>query len=475
MRKTKIICTIGPSEDDYEIMRMLALDMDVARFNFSHGTQASHKEKLSMLRRAALEAGRPIAAMLDTKGPEIRTGFLKDHAPLLLEKGDSLILTPAEENAAGKVYINYPAILEDLREGHHILIDDGLIDLVVKEIHGTDIRCEVVSGGIWGEQKGVNIPGIPIRLPALTEKDKEDILFAVENDFDFIAASFVRDADCIKEIRSLLEKKQSKIKIIAKIESREGVKNFEDIVVAADGIMIARGDLGVEVSPEMLPRLQKEMIRKCNYQGKIVITATQMLDSMIRNPRPTRAEVTDVANAIDDGTDAIMLSGETANGKYPVEALQMMVSITEFTEQFHEHDLFRYREMEESLYDSISNTTCRATVTAAHELKAAAIITPTISGNSALLLSKYRPDVDIIALSPYEITIRQMMLFWGVHPVFAPRYASSDKIFEEAVKKVKEAGYVKENDLCVITAGILSGKMKKRKAAATNMMRIMQV
>ena len=475
MRKTKIICTIGPRQDDYKIMKKMALQMDVARFNFSHGTRESHKEKLIMLRKAALEAGRPIAAMLDTKGPEIRTGLLKDHRPLLLQKGGSLVLTADAENATDKVFINYPDIIKDIRPGHHILIDDGLIDLVVKDVNGCDILCEVVSGGELGEQKGVNIPDIPVRLPALTEKDKEDILFAIENDFDFIAASFVRDASCIEEIRRILSEKNSKIKIIAKIESQEGVKNFHEIVVAADGIMIARGDLGVEVNPKMLPRLQKDMIKKCNYEGKLVITATQMLDSMIRNPRPTRAEVTDVANAIDDGTDAIMLSGETASGKYPVEALQMMVSIAEFTEQFHEYDLFRYREMEATLYDSISNTTCRATVTAAHELKAAAIIAPTISGNTALLLSKYRPDVDIFALSPDEITVRQMMLFWGVRPLLAPRYESTDIIFEKSIEKLQKEDYIKKNDLCVITAGIFSGNLKKRKSAATNIMRIMEV
>lgn len=321
----------------------------------------------------------------------------------------------------------------------------------------------------------MNIPDISLKLPGITEKDKEDILFGIENGFDFVAASFIRDAKGIREIREIIDSLHSPMKIIAKIESREGVDNFEEIVEAADGIMIARGDLGVEVDPKTLPRLQKEMIRKSSYEGKPVITATQMLDSMIRNPRPTRAEVTDVANAIDDGTDAIMLSGETASGKYPVEALSMMASIAEYTEQFQEHHLFRYRDMDRDLYDSISNTTCRAAVTAAHELKAEAIVTPTMTGNTALLLSKYRPDCEVYALSSNQTTVRQMMLFWGVYPVYAEQLASAGDIFHQSAAVLKNKNVLREGSLCVIAAGVRQGEINRRKSSATNIMRIMQV
>lgn len=466
---------MGPREDDYGILRRLAENMDVARFNFSHGDHGSHLAKLGMVRKAAEEAGRPIATMLDTKGPEIRTGLLEDHRSVLLENGGVFVLTTEEcVGNQEKAAVNYPYLAEDMKQGQKILIDDGLIELEVESVRGNSVSCRIIHGGELGERKGINIPGVPVRLPALTEKDREDLLFGMEHDFDFVAASFVRDADGIRQIREMLKEHGSPMKIIAKIEAAEGVRNFDEILAEADGIMIARGDLGVEIDPKMLPQLQKEMIRKSNYEGKIVITATQMLDSMIRNPRPTRAEVTDVANAIDDGTDAIMLSGETASGKYPVEALSMMASIAEYTEQFQEHNLFRYREMDQDLYDSVSNTACRAAVTAAHELHAAAIAAPTISGNTALLLSKYRPDVDIFALSPREKTVRQMMVLWGVHPMRSEPFESEHDVFERSVSLLKEQNVLKEEDLCVIAAGISSGKLKKRKAAATNIMRIMQ-
>lgn len=330
------------------------------------------------------------------------------------------------------------------------------------------------NGGILGEQKGVNIPGIPIRLPSLTEQDIADIRFGMEHHFDFIAASFVRDASAVEKIRALLTEGNSPMKIIAKIESAEGVSHFDEILDAADGIMIARGDLGVEVPAQTLPHLQKEMIRKCNYKGKLVITATQMLDSMIGNPRPTRAEVTDVAAAVENGTDAVMLSGETASGKYPDKALAMMASIVAYAEQFLTHNLFRYRDMEQSLYDSVSNTTSRTSVTAAHELHARAIIAPTLSGNTAGLLSKYRPDADIFALSPNPFVVRQMMLYWGVHPVLAKRNISTDALYDESIRKLKEENLIKAGDICVITAGIPSS-LSNTPHPVTNAMRIIQV
>ena len=356
MRQTKIICTLGPCEENQDVLLALCGIMDVARFNFSHGSHESHLEMLQNLRKAAAVVGRPIAAMLDTKGPEIRTGLLVNHQPIPLLAGHSIILTTQEcVGTTERVYINYAEVTKDIRVGHQILIDDGLIELKVEKVDGNNIHCRIINGGELGERKGVNIPDIPIRLPALTEKDKEDLQFGIKEGFDFIAVSFVRNAECIEEIRNIITAAHSSMKIIAKIESKEGVAHFDDIVTAADGIMIARGDLGVEVDSKKLPQLQKEFIKKCNYEGKIVITATQMLDSMIRKPRPTRAEVTDVANAINDGTDALMLSGETANGKYPIEAATMMASIAEYTEQFLEHNLFRYREMVQNIYDSVSN------------------------------------------------------------------------------------------------------------------------
>ena len=334
MKKTKIICTMGPNTRDKNVMKALAENgMDVARFNFSHGDYAEHLERLELLREVRKELDIPVAALLDTKGPEIRTGVLKDGKKVTLKEGQTYTLTTRElvgdENIG---HINYSGLNEDVAAGNRILIDDGLIELKVLEVKGEDIVCTVVNGGELGEKKGVNVPNVKIKLPALTEKDKEDIRFGIKHGFDFIAASFVRTADCIREIKEMLDAEGSGIKVIAKIENAEGIENLDDIIEAADGIMVARGDMGVEIPAQKVPHLQKEIIRKCNEACKTVITATQMLDSMIRNPRPTRAEVTDVANAIYDGTDAVMLSGETAMGKYPVEALKMMVSIAEETE-----------------------------------------------------------------------------------------------------------------------------------------------
>ena len=475
MRKTKIVCTLGPNENDYELMKKLAEKMDVARFNFSHGSHQEHLGRLALLKQARKDTGREIAALLDTKGPEIRTGELEDHKKVMLEAGNEIVLTIDEcIGNASRVYINYDGLNEDVREGSTILIDDGLIGLKVKCVEGADIHCLITNGGELGEKKGVNVPNVSIRLPGLTEKDIEDIKFGIEEGFDFVAASFVRNAETIEQIRALISEAGSSMKIIAKIESQEGLDNLDAIIAAADGIMVARGDLGVEIDAKRLPQLQKEMIHKCNYAGKLVITATQMLDSMIRNPRPTRAEVTDVANAVYNGTDAVMLSGETAAGKYPVEALDMMASIVEYTEQFLDYTQYKKRHVDESTYANISNAVCAASVTTASELDAKALIVPTLSGSTAKLISKYRPKTHIYAMSPSQSTVRQMMLLWGVTPIWARRADTTDELFESSMEELRERSIVEKGDLCVITAGVLSRMTRNQPVTATNIMRVMQ-
>ena len=402
MKKTKIICTMGPNTNDKNIMMELAKNgMNVARFNFSHGDYNEHMERLELLKEVRKELDIPVAALLDTKGPEIRTGLLKDGKKVTLKDGQTFTLTTREvvgDNHIG--HINYSGLNEDVSAGNKILIDDGLIELDVVEVKGTDIVCKVANGGELGEKKGVNVPNVKIKLPALTDKDKEDIVFGVKQGFDFIAASFVRTADCIREIKAILEAHGSSMKVIAKIENAEGIENLDAIIEASDGIMVARGDMGVEIPAEKVPYIQKMIIRKCNEQCKSVITATQMLDSMIRNPRPTRAEVTDVANAVYDGTDAVMLSGETAMGKYPVEALKMMATIVEDSESHLDYEAYRRRKVSKTNTQNISNAVCFASVSTAHDLGAQAIIAPSITGFTTLMLSKWRPSAQIIGMSP---------------------------------------------------------------------------
>ena len=476
MRRTKIVCTMGPNENDYELLLKLAKTMDVARFNFSHGNHEEHLGRLEMLRKARKEVGRPIAALLDTKGPEIRTGVLEGGNKITLQEGDEITLTTEEVvGTKQKIYINYDHLHEDVKPGNVILIDDGLIGLEVLSVNGQEIHCKVTNGGELGERKGVNVPNVPIQLPSITEKDIEDIRFGISEEFDFIAASFVRSADAIRQIRALLDEAGSQMKIIAKIESQEGLDNLDSIIDEADGIMVARGDLGVEVEARRLPHLQKEIIEKCNFHGKLVITATQMLDSMIRNPRPTRAEVTDVANAVENGTDAVMLSGETANGKYPVEAAETMASIVEYSEQFLDYKQFKTRLVERTVYESIGNAVCAASVTTAHELHAKAIVAPTLTGITASMIAKYRPRTNIFALSPSQVTTRQMMLYWGVTPVWARRAETTDELFESSLEELKSMGYVDSGDLCIITAGVLNRLLKQQVANSTNIMRVMVV
>ena len=477
MRHTKIICTMGPNADNKELLTALAREyMDVARFNFSHGDHEEHKERLELLKEVRKEAKRPIAALLDTKGPEIRTGLLKDHKKVELKEGEEIVLTVDEcEGDAKRVYVNYAGLREDISVGNHILIDDGLIDLEVLEVKGNDIVCKIINGGELGEQKGVNVPNVKIKLPSLTDKDIEDIKFGIKGDFDIIAASFVRDAECIRKIRHILDEAGSHMLIIAKIENQEGVDNIDEIIKEADGIMVARGDMGVEIPPQKLPHIQKSIIKKCNMEGKLVITATQMLDSMIRNPRPTRAEVTDVANAVYDGTDCVMLSGETAMGKYPVEALTMMAQVVEDAEKFLDYEGYRKRKVSSALMSRVSNSVSYAAVSTAMDLGAEAIVAPTLTGYTARLLSKWRPETPIYAMSPSMATVRKCMMMWGIIPIWSRRADSTDELIEDSIVELKEAGYLKHDDTAVVTAGVLSYRSRHEAAKDTNIMQVVKV
>ena len=404
MKKTKIVCTMGPNANDEGLMRNLVKNgMNIARFNFSHGDYEEHKYRMDMLKKIREEEKIPVAILLDTKGPEIRTGVLKDGKKVMLEAGQEFTLTSEEIIGDQKrVSITYKGLTEDVMPGRKILIDDGLIELEVLRIENHDIVCRIINGGELGEKKGINVPNVPVRLPAITNKDREDIKFGVTQGIDFIAASFVRNAECIIEIRSWLRECNAPyIPIIAKIENAEGIRNIDEIIRSADGIMVARGDMGVEIPAQEVPYIQKEIIKKCNDNFKPVITATQMLDSMIRNPRPTRAEVTDVANAVYDGTDAVMLSGETAQGKYPLEALQMMVQIVENTESHLDYEVL-LKKAQQHRKQSISSAIGFSTVATADNLNAKCIVAPTMSGATAKVVSKFKPRADVIGVSPDE-------------------------------------------------------------------------
>ena len=477
MKKTKIVCTMGPNTDNREIMKELALNgMDVARFNFSHGDHAEHKHRLEILESVREELGIPIASLLDTKGPEIRTGKLKDGKKVTLKEGDLYTLTTEEivgDETRG--YINYAGLAEDVKPGDRILIDDGLIELHVRKVNGTDIVCRIENGGELGEKKGVNVPGVRVKLPALTDKDKEDIRFGVDAGFDFVAASFVRNADAIREIREILDEKGSAMQIIAKIENEEGLENIDSIIEASDGIMVARGDMGVEIPAEKVPHIQKMIIRKCNLACKVVITATQMLDSMIRNPRPTRAEVSDVANAVYEGTDAVMLSGETAMGSYPIEAVRMMSQIAEESEKYLDYMFYQRRKVSAENLRNISNTVCYSSVATASDLEAPVIVAPSVSGFTTRMLSKWRPKALIAGLSPSMTAVRQMQLYWGVKPFHAKRAESTDALLFASVELLKEKGIVKEGEIVVATAGVVTRANRHEPVADTNIMRVMVV
>ena len=477
MKKTKIVCTMGPNTDNREIMKELALNgMDVARFNFSHGDHAEHKHRLEILESVREELGIPIASLLDTKGPEIRTGKLKDGKKVTLKEGDLYTLTTEEivgDETRG--YINYAGLAEDVKPGDRILIDDGLIELHVREVNGTDIVCRIENGGELGEKKGVNVPGVRVKLPALTDKDKEDIRFGVDAGFDFVAASFVRNADAIREIREILDEKGSAMQIIAKIENEEGIENIDSIIEASDGIMVARGDMGVEIPAEKVPHIQKMIIRKCNLACKVVITATQMLDSMIRNPRPTRAEVSDVANAVYEGTDAVMLSGETAMGSYPIEAVRMMSQIAEESEKYLDYMFYQKRKVSAENLRNISNTVCYSSVATASDLGAPVIVAPSVSGFTTRMLSKWRPKALIAGLSPSMTAVRQMQLYWGVKPFHAKRAESTDALLSASVELLKEKGIVKEGETVVATAGVVTRANRHEPVTDTNIMRVIVV
>ena len=470
MRKTKIFCTLGPATDRDGILReMLLAGMNVARFNFSHGSHEEHKGRLDALKVLREELQLPVAAMLDTRGPEIR---LKTFAAgsIQLRTGQEFTLTT--ENIVGdqdRCAITYSDLPQDVRAGDTILLDDGLVRLTVLETLPTAIRCRVENDGVMKDRKGVNVPNVRLSMPYMSQRDREDILFGVQQGFDYIAASFVRTAADVREIRRLLDQQNSSIQIIAKIENQEGVSNVADILAAADGIMVARGDMGVEIDFTEIPIIQKEIIAQCVACGKPVITATQMLDSMMEHPRPTRAEITDVANAIYDGTSAIMLSGETAAGKYPVEAIQTMDAIAQRTESDINYAK-RMRNMANQGRLSIAAATAHAACTTAMDIGADAILTVSKSGTTARLVSRFRPGTTVAALLMDPQVQRQMALYWGVVPLTMPRASSTDELVEFAVQAAEEAALVKQGDLVVVTAGVPVGV-----SGTTNMIRVRQV
>lgn len=472
MRKTKIVCTMGPNTDNKDIMEALVKNgMNVARFNFSHGDYEEQRNRMNLLKRVREEQGKPVAILLDTKGPEIRTGVLENGKKVMLSEGADFTLYTEEivGNASG-CSITYAGLTEDVEQGNRILIDDGLIELEVKEVTENAIHCHVVNGGELGEKKGINVPNVKVNLPVVTEKDKADIIFGIEQKIDFIAASFIRNAEGVKEIRKILKEHHAEdIAIIAKIENAEGLENIDEIIETADGIMVARGDLGVEIPAPQVPHIQKMIIHKCNANYIPVITATQMLDSMIRNPRPTRAEVTDVANAIYDGTDAIMLSGETAAGKYPVEALKMMVEIAEKTEpnldyEIHMKDRNMYKQ------GKVSSAVGMAAVQTAKDLEAKAIVTPTMAGQTPLMISSFRPRVPIYAVTPNETYQHRMQLVWGVTALKGYEKEATDRIINQAMQLVRRKRLVKKGDLVVFTAGDPATNIR----TGTNMLHIIE-
>ena len=470
MRKTKIICTIGPASESEERLKELMLaGMNVARFNFSHGTHEEQKVKLTRVIKVSNELGLPVATLLDTKGPEIR---LKDFegGKAMLEAGQQFTLTTDEVmGTAEKASITYKNLKDDVKKGMTILIDDGKIEMTIEKITENDIVCRVINGGAVSNHKGINVPGAILSMPYISEVDRADITFCAQMGFDFLAASFARCKEDILEVRKILDEHKSKAKIIAKIENMQGIDNLDEILDVSDGIMVARGDMGVEIPLEEVPVIQKTMIKKAVAKGKHVITATQMLESMISNPRPTRAETADVANAIYDGTTAVMLSGESAAGKYPVEAVKTMARIAERTEQDIDYS-GRMKKSTQDMKGDITTEISHATCTTAADLNASAIITVTMSGFTAGMVSRFKPGCTIIGCSVNPRVCRQLNLSWGVAPLLIEKKDTADDLFEEATLQAKKAGLVKEGDVVVLTAGVPLGT-----TGTTNMLRVIEV
>ena len=470
MRKTKIICTIGPASESEEKLRELMLaGMNVARFNFSHGTHKEQLVKYNRVLKVREELQLPVATLLDTKGPEIR---LRDFegGKVELKAGQKFVLTTDEiMGTVERATISYKNLKNDIEVGMTILIDDGLIEMVVEEITGNDIICKVINGGFVSNHKGVNVPGAILSMPYISDVDRDDIIFGIEHGFDFIAASFARTKEDILQVREILKEYNSPMQIIAKIENMQGIDNLKEIIDVSDGIMVARGDMGVEVAMEEVPVLQKKMIKMAVEQGKHVITATQMLESMIKNPRPTRAEATDIANAIYDGTTAIMLSGESAAGAYPIEAVKTMARIAERTEQDIDYKS-RLKKVEDEDDTDITTAISHACCTTAMDLNASAIITVTMSGFTAGMISRYKPGCPIIGCSVNPRVCRQLSLSWGVAPLLIEKEDKADVLFEEATRAAEKAGYIKKGDIVVLTAGVPLGI-----SGRTNMIRVIEV
>lgn len=469
MRKTKIVCTIGPaSESEEMIEKLINAGMNVARLNFSHGSHEEHKGRIDTIRKVAKRLDKIVAILLDTKGPEIRTHNMKDGI-IELERGNEVIVSMNEvEGTPEKFSVTYENLINDVQVGSYILLDDGLIELQVKDIDHAkkEVKCDILNSGELKNKKGVNLPGVRVSLPGITEKDAEDIRFGIKENVDFIAASFVRRPSDVLEIREILEEQKANISVFPKIENQEGIDNIAEILEVSDGLMVARGDMGVEIPPEKVPMVQKDLIRQCNKLGKPVITATQMLDSMQRNPRATRAEASDVANAIYDGTDAVMLSGETAAGLYPEEAVKTMRNIAVSAEAAQDYKKLlsdRTKLVETSLVNAIGISVAHTAL----NLNVKAIVAATESGSTARTISKYRPHSDIIAVTPREETARQCSIVWGVQPVVKKGRKSTDALLNNAVATAVETGRVSNGDLIIITAGVPTGE-----TGTTNMMKI---
>ncbi len=458
-KRTKIICTLGPSVDTDELIReLITSGMDIARFNFSHGSHEEHLRRVELIKRIREELGSPCAMLLDTKGAEIRTGLLEDGQPIELEAGQTLTLTCDDiKGNRDRIHQNCQILPRHVNPGTEILIDDGLIALEVQAVEGNDILCLVKNRETLGEQKSINVPGVSVPLPAVTDSDRDDLLFGIEHGFDFVAASFVRDGYGVRAIRDFLNEHGGEdIAIIAKIENADAVENIEEIVDEADGIMVARGDLGVEVPEYLVPHIQKEIIHICNRNRKPVITATQMLDSMIRNPRPTRAEVGDVANAIYDGTDCVMLSGETAVGKYPISAVKTMARISEFTEQqIFEDEGYTHFASRTKTDDRapVALAVATAALTTAEAVEAKCIVCPTMTGRTARLISSFRSPIPIYAVTPVPEVVRSMQLFWGIKPILGNVEGDMSQVIFNARNVVLAEGLVQEGDIAVFTSG----------------------